>query len=174
MQAEKCAVHPRRSGKFDGKCWECAGITHKKNGAPYVRTLVCTADDCDEKVQTIGLCTRHYARNRYVPTPRTECEYPDCDVLVFGRLCSSHSKRPSRFSLSVDEYLDLVRIPSCGGCGTPINASNRNIDHDHAHCVRGCRECIRGILCRDCNLTLGHARDDIARLEGLIAYIQAI
>jgi hypothetical protein len=40
------------------------------------------------------------------------------------------------------------------------------IDHDHEHDPvhpnkKGCPECIRGLLCRDCNVMLGKAGDDV-------------
>lgn len=38
-------------------------------------------------------------------------------------------------------------------------------DHDHQTGV------VRGILCYDCNIMLGHAKDSITRLEGAVAYL---
>jgi hypothetical protein len=41
-----------------------------------------------------------------------------------------------------------------------------HVDHDH---ITGK---IRGLLCASCNLTLGNAKDDVNRLEGLVAYLK--
>lgn len=49
------------------------------------------------------------------------------------------------------------------------------IDHDHACCPEGgrsCGECIRGILCSRCNLTLGLVGDDPELLQDMINYLQ--
>jgi hypothetical protein len=42
-----------------------------------------------------------------------------------------------------------------------------HIDHDHK------TGRVRGLLCARCNATLGHARDSIDRLAGLIEYLKA-
>lgn len=53
------------------------------------------------------------------------------------------------------------------------------VDHDHALAAlhghdprRGCPRCVRALLCRDCNLMLGHARDSVATLRAAVAYMQ--
>ena len=46
-------------------------------------------------------------------------------------------------------------------------SSALHVDHDHATGL------IRGLLCRDCNAALGHAKDDQERLAGLIEYLRA-
>jgi hypothetical protein len=50
-----------------------------------------------------------------------------------------------------------------------------HIDHDHSCCPgrkQTCGKCIRGILCRWCNLTLGNAKDDPDRLRKLAGYLE--
>jgi hypothetical protein len=53
------------------------------------------------------------------------------------------------------------------------------VDHDHAlaglhgHGTRfGCPRCVRGLLCRDCNLMLGHARDSVETLRAAVTYLR--
>lgn len=46
-----------------------------------------------------------------------------------------------------------------------------NIDHDHKHCKNGCPECIRGLLCSNCNRALGKFYDRIDLLEKAIEYL---
>lgn len=49
------------------------------------------------------------------------------------------------------------------------------IDHDHACCPesgRSCGECVRGILCSRCNLTLGLLNDDLAILDSMKHYLR--
>lgn len=55
------------------------------------------------------------------------------------------------------EDLTGSAIPSCGACGS-LDALK--VDHDHNHCPaqRGCRECVRGYLCHQCNTAEGMLR----------------
>lgn len=59
----------------------------------------------------------------------------------------------------------------CAICQRPINISGganaAHVDHCHATGRR------RGLLCRECNLGLGHFRDNIASLYAAIDYLNA-
>lgn len=54
----------------------------------------------------------------------------------------------------------------CAICDDPLTPETRMFDHDHA------TGRLRGILCRHCNLMLGHARDDWSRLAAAIVYLK--
>lgn len=47
------------------------------------------------------------------------------------------------------------------------------IDHDHACCpgIGSCGECVRGLLCHDCNILLGMAKDSADRLDQVKKYL---
>jgi hypothetical protein len=47
-----------------------------------------------------------------------------------------------------------VSSPRCAVCGS---TENLEVDHDHKHCNanKGCRICVRGYLCHDCNSSEG-------------------
>jgi len=49
-----------------------------------------------------------------------------------------------------------------------------SVDHDHSCCpgVRSCGKCIRGILCNDCNNSIGRMKDDPARLRRAAEYLE--
>lgn len=54
----------------------------------------------------------------------------------------------------------------CAACGNP--PTKRPLQIDHCHDTGQ----IRGLLCGNCNSALGHAKDDITRLESLIVYLK--
>lgn len=56
----------------------------------------------------------------------------------------------------------------CAACGTDQPGSRKGWHLDHCHSTKQ----VRGILCHPCNLSLGHVKDSIERLQQLIAYLQ--
>lgn len=68
----------------------------------------------------------------------------------------------------------------CGICGEPPRVINDNrcrnlfIDHDHDCCPgkKSCGKCIRGLLCRKCNLALGNLRDDLILVYNTGEYLK--
>lgn len=82
---------------------------------------------------------------------------------------------PIRGGLSLAEYQVLhdAQAGLCAACGKPERATHRNgtvlrlaVDHDHA------TNQVRALLCSRCNYSLGYARDDVAMLAKLIAYLE--
>ncbi len=82
--------------------------------------------------------------------------------------------RARRYSITYDEYMALIERQSgcCAICGNPPQDKNQYgvkrlaIDHDHATGQ------IRGLLCYNCNVMLGHARDSVDVLQSAIAYLE--
>lgn len=56
--------------------------------------------------------------------------------------------------------------PGCRTTDPGGNYGEWHTDHDH---ISGK---VRGLLCANCNLTLGNAKEDSLRLEGLAAYLR--
>lgn len=77
-----------------------------------------------------------------------------------------------RHHITRDEYLDLLSLykGKCHACKTKDAV---NIDHDHSCCPGSfsCGRCIRGVLCSQCNTSLGLMGDSKDRLLSLIDYI---
>ena len=61
----------------------------------------------------------------------------------------------------------------CSICRQPFTETP-TVDHDHACCPgqRSCGKCVRRIICRKCNILLGHADDSIPVLERAIEYLR--
>jgi hypothetical protein len=60
---------------------------------------------------------------------------------------------------------------SCAICGEDRVTEVLHLDHDHTCCEKGCADCVRGLLCRDCNFGLGWFRDDPERLRDAARYL---
>ena len=80
------------------------------------------------------------------------------------------------YSLTLERYNELL-ADQAGVCGSCKRAEPRggrlSVDHDHACCAgsKSCGRCVRGLLCRRCNLMLGHAGDSKDVFVGLIEYL---
>lgn len=72
------------------------------------------------------------------------------------------------YGLSQDEYDAILEAQGgvCFICGPVTKRSGKSkrlaVDHDHSCCPgpRSCGKCVRGLLCSDCNQTLGRFRDN--------------
>jgi len=56
----------------------------------------------------------------------------------------------------------------CASCGSddPRDRRGWHVEHDHGIGL------VRGITCRPCNLTIGNAKEDIARLRACADYLE--
>lgn len=104
--------------------------------------------------------------NAKPPHPYNKSYCPDCVDRHASDQASalSQRKRAARYGLTVDELNELLAIGECEVCGrTDVRFC---IDHDHETGK------VRGMLCDGCNKALGHARDNVEVLEGLITYLK--
>lgn len=78
--------------------------------------------------------------------------------------------------MTEDSYALLLESQggTCAICRTsdPGSGSFR-VDHDHACCPgdRSCGQCVRGLLCHNCNVALGLLADDPSRLLAAADYV---
>ena len=125
------------------------------------------------------------------PKPCKDCgsttrprKYPGPRCTTCHRLKVKENKGRSRnsylvntYGITEQEYLDIKRHQDgrCFICRRATGATkNLAVDHDHAHCAgkKGCRECVRGLLCSSCNQgVLGHLRDDIESVKRILEYL---
>jgi hypothetical protein len=76
----------------------------------------------------------------------------------------------SKYGLTIEQRDAMIsaqdsKCKTCGS-GSPGNRLGWVVDHCHA------TNKVRGILCHDCNLALGHVKDDVAILESLITHLR--
>lgn len=82
----------------------------------------------------------------------------------------NHGLSPESFDAMLREQGGVCRI-----CGEPETAGRQlAIDHDAAHCPGrfGCPECVRGLLCNQCNRGLGFFGHDPELLRKAADYIE--
>lgn len=144
----------------------------------------CGFDPCDRPVMTKGLCNGHYQQRwkglALTPlTPRLAaqgtCAVDDCSRSIAARgLCSRHAATSARMRVNPEEMPALYR----SGCMNPNcpETQDLHVDHDHSCCPgnESCGNCVRGALCRTCNILLGwveRAGDSRSILSGLEKYI---
>ena len=78
--------------------------------------------------------------------------------------CKSKRNRKQKYGLTDEEYTSMAETtPHCPICGSEEPLV---VDHDHS------TQEVRGLICNNCNLVLGHAKDNIETLKNAIAYLQ--
>lgn len=74
------------------------------------------------------------------------------------------------YGLTLDNFQELLdrQGGACGICRDSLKPGpGTHIDHDHALGTKA----VRGLLCRACNLGLGHAREDVQVLRNASKYL---
>lgn len=77
-----------------------------------------------------------------------------------------------RYGITADDYARMLEQQEhkCAICGIEQCASGRNFAVDHCHTTK----VIRGLLCSNCNTSLGGFQDDIVLLQSAINYLQNV
>lgn len=68
---------------------------------------------------------------------------------------------------------DLLNGAECEICGSPNDLA---LDHDHACCAGNysCGDCLRGVLCRSCNVSLAYlGKVDAELVEPMLDYLHS-
>ena len=82
------------------------------------------------------------------------------------------NRKFKRHGLSEEQYNKLFNLYD-GKCHACQDRDGNNIDHDHSCCPGpySCGKCVRGVLCNQCNTSLGLMNDDVDKIKKLIQYI---
>lgn len=75
-----------------------------------------------------------------------------------------------RYGIGIEEYEQILisQNYSCAICGTTEDKSGRNFAVDHNHTTKQ----IRGLLCSNCNTSLGGFQDNTELLQKAINYLE--
>jgi hypothetical protein len=80
-----------------------------------------------------------------------------------------------KHGITEEYYRSLLSIYN-GNCHSCLSRPATNIDHDHACCLgtHSCGKCVRGILCSQCNTSLGLLGDNIVNIKNLLRYLSNV
>jgi hypothetical protein len=108
-------------------------------------------------------CTRewHRARPEYVRAKNAEFKRKNPTYAL-------DRSRLVRYGLSPADVARILRSQAgtCAGCARSLSTLKACVDHDHA------TGRVRGLLCDDCNVSLGRLRDNVETLLRLAAYLK--
>lgn len=98
----------------------------------------------------------------------------------FCRTCRGLNRVRVFYGLDASDYTALLARQGggCAICGRVTSRENGKslaVDHDHSCCPgsKTCGDCVRGLLCDNCNVGLGCFGDDFERLRRAAAYVVA-
>lgn len=83
-------------------------------------------------------------------------------------------RRMVKYRLDDSTYLDMLQKHN-GMCWICQKREATCIDHDHKCCdgQYTCGDCIRGLLCKQCNSYLGYIIDDVDTLQRAMLYLSS-
>jgi hypothetical protein len=85
-----------------------------------------------------------------------------------------------RYGIEWEQYEQMLADQGgvCAICGAPpkggrTSSSRLHVDHDHGCCpgTKSCGECVRGLLCSNCNMAVGLLKDDPTILTAALRYV---
>lgn len=128
----------------------------------------CSIGHCPAKAGLTGLCDRHYELN-----DRDNCFVIGCEKMGTQKgMCGNHYHRAMVYGIDSDQLSELLSIKSCEVCGS---TGSLHIDHDHNCCPKlpACGNCVRGMICTNCNKALGMVKDDPVILRKMAEYLDS-
>lgn len=155
-------VEPAMEG--EQRCWECGETKHVTEFPRHKR----------EPNGRHGLCKScHAARER-----QRRHDNPEL-FLERKRTIGKNWELQRYYGISLDQYAAMVAAQNggCAICGRTADDGGRFlcVDHDHRCCPakkRSCGQCIRGLLCSNCNRALGWLNDDPDLVEKAARYLR--
>jgi hypothetical protein len=93
---------------------------------------------------------------------------------------SARKARITAYGITVEQFTRLLENQgyACAMCFEPFDAEQLDgeqpihIDHDHGCCStknRSCGQCVRGLLCHGCNVSLGHIERKLELAQAYLA-----
>ena len=119
---------------------------------------------------------------RPAPHPGPRCATHHRVEQLRRKKAAQEKRRQDTYGLTPEEHASLLALQggSCAICQIARGVTRAlAVDHDHAQArldghdpEKGCRTCVRGLLCKSCNRTLGRFRDQPEAFERAAAYLR--
>jgi DNA-directed RNA polymerase subunit RPC12/RpoP len=99
-------------------------------------------------------CRKIYEQERY--------RYDDGKIVAHAR--------HRRYGVTPQELVEMFKrqVYKCACCSDPLPEITKHVHIDHDHTTGK----VRGIVCRDCNMTLAYGRDDPSRLRAAADFLE--
>lgn len=151
----------------------------------------CTFGECEKPYYVHGLCVGHSDQHRRGKELRPLknkmsrfhapklCSLEGCKESHAARgYCSSHYSIMKKYNITPEEWVSLLseQDRKCAICCTnDPGVRGWQIDHDHSCCpgIGSCGKCIRKLLCMQCNLGIGHFKDNPETLTAAAKYLES-
>lgn len=102
---------------------------------------------------------------------------------IEGKRTRKNSTLLCTHGITLEAYEALLQKQNgvCAICAEPETRKHQNgnvralsVDHDHTCCTedKSCGQCIRGLLCSDCNFAIGLLKDSPIIAMSLVAYLR--
>lgn len=117
---------------------------------------------------------------RPTPHPGPRCTTHDRAVKLRRKVVRQGDQILAGFGITSEEYWEIYRLQGgkCAWCRRATGTGRKRlaVDHDHACPVghdpkKGCRLCVRGLLCSTCNKFIGWLRDSVNAIMRGIHYL---
>lgn len=167
--------HPDRPHQARGLCASCYQTAWKAENPERFASRPRRPATChpDKFVLARDLCSSCYRRLYRSDAGHREHERVyarEWQRERAGRMSArdKFSRHLRRYGLTFAGYSALIldQLGLCAAC----NLAAPDLEVDHCHETGR----VRGLLCRNCNSALGHARDDVDRLHALIRYLTRV
>lgn len=103
-------------------------------------------------------------RERHLAANRARYQREKAAFVIINR-----KKNLAKYGLTVEQYEQMYREQNgvCAICAK-INLNGRRLSVDHNHNTMK----VRALLCSNCNIAIGNAKENIVFLRGMIAYLE--
>ncbi len=140
----------------------------------------CNRCGAEKEIEEFGLtgrntCLRCENQRKRESVDRRKKENPD--AWIEKQRAYDHKRNLRRyFGITPEDYQKLLEDQqgACKTCGIKPPTIKLAVDHDRACCPgrNSCGKCVRGLLCVQCNTTLGLLKENPITINNLLKYVK--